>query len=189
VHPNLFSIAKPLPEGVGDWRTPPGGDSALTELSQASYHSFVQLPTTVNASMTCLEDDGIYLVDNGLVIYLFVGKEVSEDVMQELYHLPISLSMSSASQTVTEYSQRVRRLVWQLRSFCSVGSSGSRSEVRPVFPAVIPCRQGDPRDLLFEQELMYWMVDDPSGGEKDYMDFLCKLHRLIRDTIDPPSKK
>ena len=188
VHPNVFSIKSPLEKSVGEWRTPKRIESAQSELIQASYHSTIQLPPTANASMTCLDEDGVYLIDAGLVIFLSIGKEVNSDVKEELYHLPISLSTSSINQTVTEETQRIRRIVWQMRSFCSVGTSGSRSESRPTFPPVIPVWHGDSRHLLFEQDLMNWMVDDPNGGEKDYTDFLCKLHRLIRDEIDPPKK-
>ncbi|CAB9529978.1 transport protein SEC24 [Seminavis robusta] len=188
VHPNVFSVGKPMLEGVGDWVNPPGADSAMSEISQASYHSFVRLPPTINASMTSILDDGIYLVDNGLVIYLFFGKDVPREARDELYHLPISVSLSAANQTLTDYGKRVRRVVWQLRSFSSVGTSGSRADVRPVFPPIIPCQAGNSNELQFEQDLMYWMVDDPNGGEKDYTDFLCKLHRLIREKIEPSKK-
>ena len=182
VHPFVFSIGKPLDEGVGEWRLPAGAESAMSELGQASYHASICLPPSVHSSMTSLEDDGVYLIDNGLVVYLFFGKLAPEETKDELSHLPLSSSLSSFG-TPSEYGQRVRRLVWQLRSFCSVGTGGSRSEARPIFPPVIPVFQGDPRHQLYEQEIMNWMVDDPNSGEKDYADFLCKLHRLIRDKI------
>lgn len=187
VHPNVFDIGN-LADGAGEWRTPPGIESAYSEMSKASYHSYIQLPQTVNASMTCLQEDGIYLIDNGLAIYLYFGKDVPEETKKELYHVPISLSLSAASQTLTDYGRRIRHIVWQLRSFCAIDTEGSRSQFRPTFAPVIPVWHGNQNHLVFEQDLMNCMVDDPNAGEKDYTEYLVKLHRLIREKMEPGKK-
>jgi hypothetical protein len=40
----------------------------------------VWMPNTLNPSMESLQDDGLYLIDDGIHIYLYIGKLVPDEI-------------------------------------------------------------------------------------------------------------
>ena len=126
--------------------------------------------------MDSLQDEGIYLLDNGLSIFLYIGRAVSEDMRRAV--------MDSANYNGSNTSNpRVNRLLWQMRTFVSL-CRGSESELRPTFAPLVKVLQeegtGSNRTPL-ETSVLNLMVDDANGGEKDYDGFLRALHKRTRD--------
>jgi len=161
VHPNIFSIAN-VDDGVGEWNA-----SDIAE-----NHGFVKMPGTGLPSMESLQDDGIYLIDSGLTIYLYVGKLTPPGVKQQLL-----------SDSNVDLKSLVDRLVWQMRAFSSV-TRGTESELRPNVPPLVTVIEQEGRQTTLEQDVLNLMVDDGMAGEKDYVEFLCSLHRRIRERIE-----
>ena len=75
------------------------------------------------------------------------------------------------------------RFIWQLRAFSSVGG-GSESMMRPTYSPIVIVRDTSDHDGEPSRDVIRWMVCDATSHEKDYVDFLCELHRQIRSRVD-----
>jgi hypothetical protein len=50
----------------------------------ASIAPYIQLPPTIRSSISAINDEGIYLLDDGFTFSLLIGKDVSLDVRAEI---------------------------------------------------------------------------------------------------------
>lgn len=162
VHPNVFSVLN-VDDTVGQWHGP-------DEVEQVN--GFVVMPPTIGPSMESLEDDGVYLVDDGLRIFLYIGRLVAGNVKQALLE-----------GEPTELKQLIEALVYQMRVFSS-NTRGSESELRPTWVPIVRVMQQEGHQSLMEADVLNLMVADATAGEKDYVDFLCTLHRRIRERVE-----
>lgn len=181
VHANVFPILN-LQDGDGEWQIPKYS-MASSEMEKAACHAYIQLPRTVTPSIACLADSGVYLIDDGYTFFVYVGKYVPffarKEILTEDEDGPL-LSEDSDS------GRKVHRLLWQLQTFCSVGE-GSESTIRPlVGPVEVVIGEENHKDLL-EERMMNSMVDDSSGGEHDYTEFLVSLHKKVRAVVEKGS--
>jgi protein transport protein SEC24 len=167
VHPNLYSVGC-LDGSSGQWVDP-------DEVEMAN--GFVLMPPSIAPSMESLDDDGLYLLDGGLRIYLYIGASVAEHVRNDLLD----------DSTPSDLKNQIESLVYQMRAYSS-SNRGSENEFRPTWVPVIRVLQQDGHQSPQEAEILNLMVADVSAGEKDYVDFLCTLHRGIRDQVEGGKK-
>lgn len=176
VHPCVFPILN-LKDGCGDWQIPEY-TLASSEIEKAAAHAYIKLPAPVNPSITSLEDDKVYLIDDGFTVYVYLGKDVPSYVLSTLL-LKDEDGNYSVSEA-TDYGKQVHRLLWQLQTLCTVGE-GSESNLRPVVaPVEVVIGDENHKDPL-EERMMALMVDDSSSSEHDYVDFLVRLHKSVRN--------
>jgi protein transport protein SEC24 len=166
VHPNVFSITN-TSDGVGRWNSS----------GVQGYPGYIKMPEPGVPSMETLEDDGVYLIDSGLTIYLYIGKLAPMTVKQQL------LGDDSDS---SDLMSLVNRLVWQMRSFTSRGR-GRESELRPNVPPLVTVAEQEGHQTSLEQDVLSLMINDGMAGEKDFTEFLCSLHRRIRERVEAKS--
>ena len=175
VHPNMFSVGTYLMEGdddsIGAWQTPP-------EVGQ--WNGFVRMPQIIAPSMECLADDGIYMVDDGLRVYLLVGRSVPDHIKNEIFH-------HQRQHQSSELTQRLNALLHQIRVYAST-TRGSESELRRTWAPLVRVLQQQNQSPL-EAEVFALMVTDSNSGEKDYVDFLCAFHRRINERIESLSQR
>ena len=141
-------------------------------------HGFVRMPPPLLASMECLEDNGCYVVDSGLTLYLVIGKDAPVDLREK------------AIQSITNEAAMdptIKHIVWQIRTYAST-ERGSESELRPTFAPIVLVVQKENHQAPQEADVLNLMIDDAVGGEKDYSDFLISLHQRIRQRVDAASK-
>ena len=175
VHPNVFPIAN-VEGGTGEWQIPEYS-LASSEIERAAAHAYIQLPGPVSPSITCLEDDGVYLIDDGFTIFVFLGKDVPSDVSGRL--LLKDADGNFAVSNDSELGKQIHRVLWQMQTFCSVGE-GSECSLRPtIAPVEVLVGDENHKDPL-EEKMMTLMVDDSSSNEHDYIDFLVTIHKAVR---------
>jgi hypothetical protein len=178
VHPNVFSLLN-LEDGAGEWESP-DSSRVRSDMEMAACHRYVQLPPSTHPSIASLDEDGVYLIDDGFTIYIYFGKDCSTAVKSEL--LEMNESGCSLS-TQTEFGQQIHRLAWQMRTFAAVGP-GSESDMRPTYPPVVVVLADDSHRDPFEELIMNSLVDDPTSSEHDYVEFLCDLHKHVRKQVE-----
>ena len=180
-HPNIFPLLTLREGGPGDWVVPQIPPDVRTDTEAASYHSCIAMPEPLAPSIASLEDDGVYLLDNGLTQFVYTGPRVSPAVKTELFESDEQLGCV-VSKT-SDLGKAVRRVIWQCRLYSSVGEA----TVRPTSAAEIVVfgrRLADGEKDPMEESIMGLMVNDSMNGEKDYMQFLVDLHRRVREKID-----
>jgi hypothetical protein len=165
-----------LKNGDGKWMIPEHS-LASSEIEKAAAHAYIQLPLPVNPSITCLEDNGVYLVDDGFTIFVYLGKDVPPDISGPM--LVKDDDGNYAISDVSDVGKQIHRLLWQMQTLCTVGE-GSESYLRPTTaPVEVVIGDEHHKDPL-EENMMALMVDDSSSTEHDYVDFLVRIHKSVR---------
>ncbi|KAL7549825.1 hypothetical protein ACHAWF_013085, partial [Thalassiosira exigua] len=194
VHPNLLQVSD-MRAKDGEWATPPalGLGGCVDEVLAAAMRPTCQLPRSMNPSIACLDERGMYVLDDRFAFYLFVGKDVPEDKWREL----LSVSTESGAQRLdgrwvanvpagtmavanTEAGRKLRGVLRQLRSLNAPNPTLALDARHARAPLVLVFVG---RGSVFEGEMDSLLVDDPDGKEKGYVDFLCDVHREVRKVI------
>jgi protein transport protein SEC24 len=197
IHPNVFQVSD-LRACDGEWIAPPvleNNKFVDEDAIATSKRPVCQLPKSTNPSMTCLDESGMYILDDRFALYLFVGKDVPQEKWSELisfepnndaingnYHeVPVG-ALSIAS---TDAGSKVRSILRQLRMMNAPNPTLALI-ARPTYAPLISVFVGRgasalPLHTQFEGEMDSLLIDDPDSHEKSYVDFLCTIHRAIRD--------
>ncbi|KAM3590025.1 uncharacterized protein V6R79_002079 [Siganus canaliculatus] len=130
------------------------------------------LPAPVRCSEERLADSGMFLLENGHVMFLWLGQACPPDLIQNIFNLPSLAHLQGHMSALPELDNPVSR---KLRSIIS-----SLSEKSPNSMKLHIVRQKDKPEILFRQ----FLVEDKSlHGGASYMDFLCYVHREIRQLL------
>ncbi|XP_028916148.1 protein transport protein Sec24C isoform X2 [Ornithorhynchus anatinus] len=129
-------------------------------------------PPAIRASEERLCKGDVYLLENGLNLFIWVGANVQQNVVQSLFSVPsfgqISSGLSSLPVLENPFSKRVRALV-----------DGFRAQ-RSRHMKLIVVKQEDKLEMLFK----HLLVEDKSlSGGASYVDFLCHMHKEIRQLL------
>ncbi|XP_041124152.1 protein transport protein Sec24C-like isoform X2 [Polyodon spathula] len=130
------------------------------------------LPTAVRASEERLSKGGLYLLENGLHLFLWVGANVQQELLQSVFNTPsfgqIDPSMTNLPVLNNPYSQRLRAIIESFRV------------QRPRYMKLMVVKQDDKLELIFK----HFLVEDKSAsGGASYVDFLCHMHKEIRQLL------
>jgi protein transport protein SEC24 len=141
-YPNVYRVDSPIEP---QWQ----------EATDQSHNGFLVMPDAEPPSMESFDDDGTYLLDDGLRLYLYFGPHVPDDV----------------KASMIQNDPNLHSMVDQMRLYAAT----NHMDTRPTWP---------PLTLVNHPDVIYpLMVADASGGERDYMDFLVTLHRRIRENV------
>jgi protein transport protein SEC24 len=176
VHPNLFSLLD-MKLGEGEW------SPSFPPIQDTKILSHIVLPEPIPSSVCQLKEHGIYILDDGFTLYLFIGRDVSIETRADL------LSYDSGEpqlQSSSELAKKIVQVINQIRRFSSMGGTQEQC-VRPAFPPLILIlgtggsgfRKGV--DDALEKAMIECCVDDTSGGDSSYGDFLCEVHRRVKE--------
>lgn len=131
-----------------------------------------EMPVALRCSIEKVRDDGVYLLENGIHMFLWIGMAVDPNFLQDVFAQPVAaridVSKTSLLELNTPASQRVRRIIEEVR------------QERQRYMKLTLVRQGDKLELVFRQFLV---EDRQSDGSPSYVDFLCHLHKEIRDLL------
>nr|XP_020646825.1 protein transport protein Sec24C isoform X1 [Pogona vitticeps]XP_020646826.1 protein transport protein Sec24C isoform X1 [Pogona vitticeps]XP_020646829.1 protein transport protein Sec24C isoform X1 [Pogona vitticeps]XP_020646830.1 protein transport protein Sec24C isoform X1 [Pogona vitticeps] len=130
------------------------------------------LPTAIRNSEERLSKGDIYLLENGLNMFLWIGVNVQQGLIQNLFGVSSFTQISSSMCTLPildhPFSKRVRSIIDMFQS------------QRPRYMKLVIVKQEDKLDLLFK----HFLVEDKSmNGGASYVDFLCHMHKEIRQLL------
>uniref|UniRef100_A0A8C0LDQ7 SEC24 homolog C, COPII coat complex component n=1 Tax=Canis lupus dingo TaxID=286419 RepID=A0A8C0LDQ7_CANLU len=129
-------------------------------------------PPAVRASEERLSNGDIYLLENGLNLFLWVGASVQQGVVQSLFNVSSFSQITSGLSVLpvldNPLSKKVRGLIDSLRA------------QRSRYMKLIVVKQEDKLEMLFK----HFLVEDKSlSGGASYVDFLCHMHKEIRQLL------
>merc|ERR1719210_1189250 len=136
-----------------------------------------EMPRPVRCTMEKISDDGVYLLENGLYLFMYIGLAADPAWIQEVFGVQtaaqIDIDKTRLQDRDTPASQRVRKVIDQIRA-----------ERSRYFMRLVLVRQRDKLDILFR----HYLCEDKaapgaSGASIDnfsYVDFLCHMHKEIR---------
>ncbi|KAF6111285.1 SEC24-like protein C, COPII coat complex component [Phyllostomus discolor] len=143
----------------------------LLPLTKSPIESTTE-PPAVRASEERLSNGDIYLLENGLNLFIWVGASVQQGVVQSLFGVSsfsqITSGLSILPVLDNPLSKKVRGLIDSLRA------------QRSRYMKLIVVKQEDKLEMLFK----HFLVEDKSlNGGASYVDFLCHMHKEIRQLL------
>ncbi|KAI9306085.1 Sec23/Sec24 trunk domain-containing protein [Cunninghamella echinulata] len=142
------------------------------ECGQHGLNGYIKLPSMMRASYDRLDAGGAYLLDTGSDLYLWLGKNISETFLQNLFNVS-SIDQVDPKMTLlpgldTDLSHQVHSIARKLQS----------DRARYLQFHVI--RQDlDPLEFIFST----WMAEDRNAEVQTYVDYMCVLHRKIQEEM------
>uniref|UniRef100_A0AAQ5X7G0 SEC24 homolog C, COPII coat complex component n=1 Tax=Amphiprion ocellaris TaxID=80972 RepID=A0AAQ5X7G0_AMPOC len=130
------------------------------------------LPVAVRDSEERLSKGGVYLLETGLHLFLWVGASVQQELLLNIFGTPsfgqIDSSMTSLPVLDNPFSQRLREIIDSFRA------------QRSRYMKLMVVKQEDRAELIFR----HFLVEDKSAsGGASYVDFLCHMHKEIRQLL------
>ncbi|CAK9882645.1 unnamed protein product [Sphagnum jensenii] len=129
------------------------------------------LPKVVPLSSENLDQDGIFLLENGEDGFLYVGTQASPDIVHQLFGVQSAEEMVSGQFSLQEnnndLSRRLNEVVNEIR------------RQRCSYLRLRLLKRGDPSELLF----FSYLVEDKSALGYSYVEFLVHVHRQIQNRM------
>ncbi|XP_017293728.1 protein transport protein Sec24C isoform X1 [Kryptolebias marmoratus] len=130
------------------------------------------LPMAVRDSEERLSKGGVYLMETGLHLFLWVGASVQQELLLNIFGTQsfsqIDSSMTSLPVLNNPFSQRLREIIDSFRA------------QRSRYMKLMVVKQEDRTELIFK----HFLVEDKSAsGGASYVDFLCHMHKEIRQLL------
>ena len=151
-------------------------DLMLQIQDPGSYtNGILALPTLVPDSRESLKTEGVYLINNGEILVVYIGREASEEFLtgtwgvgtaEDLFNTPEEWTLRDLG---TEESQKVIAVVEEIRR---------RNPA--VYASLYFYFQGFSSD---DQIIKKLMVEDNNTAELAYGDFLMRLHKIVLNKI------
>ncbi|KAK9850464.1 hypothetical protein WJX84_009840 [Apatococcus fuscideae] len=144
----------------------------LNAIVEASPGEPARLPLPIGAiSAAKVLADGVYLLENGAFVYIYIGPDVPAELQRQLLGVD-SIEDVSQEKAVplplpvlqTPFSQAVHEILHALRT------------KRTSFMAVEVIKRGGYTEAAFQSAL----VEDRSPAGSSYVEFLCAVHREIQ---------
>jgi hypothetical protein len=117
----------------------------------------VDLPNPMDATVSNLAEDGIYLLDTCFAAYILIERDAVESYEQ--------------------VESKVRNAVTQLQLWSQVGKEPKCLRPMASLPIVQITQRSDTEKY---QSLLRWMVLDATSHEKDFAQFCSDLNRKIQ---------
>ncbi|NXX48319.1 SC24C protein, partial [Tricholaema leucomelas] len=143
----------------------------LLPLTKADVDSD-SLPGAIRNSEERLSKGDIYLLENGLNIFVWVGVNVQQGLIQNLFGVSsfsqINKALTMLPVLENPFSKKVRSIINMLQV------------QRSRYMKLIIVKQEDKLEMLFK----HFLVEDKSlSGGASYVDFLCHMHKEIRQLL------
>ncbi|KAK6494003.1 protein transport protein Sec24D-like isoform X1 [Huso huso] len=130
------------------------------------------MPSAVRCSEERLSEGGIFLLENGKHMFLWLGLACPPEAIQSLFNVPSFAHINTEATTLLEldnpYSKKIRSIIDDIH------------RQRPHSMKLMIVKQKDKPEMIFRQ----FLVEDKSlYGGASYMDFLCYVHKEIRQLL------
>ncbi|KAL6066051.1 Protein transport protein Sec24B [Balamuthia mandrillaris] len=126
----------------------------------------VVLPPVLNLSTEKLDQSGLFLLDDGQYLLLWIGKAVHGELLEQLFGVSSLAAIEELElhRRENEYSVKVCAIVEAIR------------RERPGLQKLYVIREGDATEIRFFSHF----VDDRTKTLPSYYEFLCQLQRQVQ---------
>lgn len=139
------------------------------------------VPPTLRASYARVEEGGVYIVDNGQVLLIWLHAQVSPNLLEDLFG-PDMTSLQAIPPTLSSLPVLETHLNAQVRNLLQYLATNRGSKAATIQLA----RQGlDGAEFEFARML----VEDRNSEAQSYVDYLVHCHRVIQLELAGQRKK
>ncbi|XP_063817407.1 protein transport protein Sec24C isoform X2 [Pseudophryne corroboree] len=130
------------------------------------------LPVAIRTSEERLSKGEVYLLENGLNLFIWVGANVQQALIQNLFGVSsfsqIDCSMCALPVLDNPVSKKMHAIITMFRA------------QRPRYMKLLIVKQDDKLEMFFK----HLLVEDKNlQGGASYVDFLCHMHKEIRQLL------
>ncbi|KAM4030238.1 protein transport protein Sec24C isoform 3-T3 [Anomaloglossus baeobatrachus] len=130
------------------------------------------LPVAIRTSEERLSKGDIYLLENGLNLFIWIGASVQQALIQNIFGVSsfsqIDCSTSSLPVLDNPVSNKMHAIITMFRA------------QRPRYMKLLIIKQDDKLEMFFK----HLLVEDKNlNGGASYVDFLCHMHKEIRQLL------
>uniref|UniRef100_A0A8C5QY36 Protein transport protein Sec24C n=1 Tax=Leptobrachium leishanense TaxID=445787 RepID=A0A8C5QY36_9ANUR len=130
------------------------------------------LPVAIRSSEERLSKGELYLLENGLNLFIWVGANVQQTLIQNLFGVSSFSQIDSNLTTLPNLdnpaSRKMQAIITTFRA------------QRPRYMKLLIVKQDDKMEMLFKRLLV---EDKNLNGGASYVDFLCHMHKEIRQLL------
>merc|ERR1712180_228365 len=129
------------------------------------------IPEQIRCTMEKVRDEGVYLLENGIHVLLFVGLAVDPQWIQDVF------GVATAAQIDIDKTKLVERDNPLSRRVCDIFTAVTANKPRTMKLTIV--RQRDKLEIVFK----HFLCEDRSTASEShfsYVDFLCHMHKEIR---------
>ncbi|EHB06848.1 Protein transport protein Sec24D [Heterocephalus glaber] len=131
------------------------------------------LPAAVRCSESRLSEEGIFLLANGLNMFLWLGVSSPPELIQGIFNVPsfahINTDMTLLPEVGNPHSQQLRMIMNIIQ------------QKKPYSMKLTIVKQREQPEMVFRQ----FLVEDKGlYGGSSYVDFLCCVHRKISQLLN-----
>jgi len=133
------------------------------------------VPVAIRASIERLADNGAYLVENGISLFLYIGLQVDAGWIKDIFDVDslqqVDVEKHHLAPLENENSDRLNNLISHIRF-----TRGRHMRMTIV-------RQRDPK---MEAWFRHYLVEDKGSFNQSpsYVDYLCQIHKEIRQLLN-----
>jgi len=128
------------------------------------------LPSSLPLSSEHIDNNGVFLLENGEDAFIYAGKAVSADVLQQLFGVQ-SVDDVPGQFLLQEYgndlSRKLNEVVNEIR------------RQRCSYLRLRVCKRAEPAEFLF----FSFMVEDKNALGSSYVEYLVHVHRQIQNKM------
>ncbi|KAF0507910.1 ER to Golgi transport-related protein [Gigaspora margarita] len=142
------------------------------QVGYPDQRGIIKLPPLMRVSYARFEENGAYLLENGQVLMFWLGRQVSQDFIRNVFGVE-SIELLDPKICVlpileNQASVQIRSIIAHLQS--------QRSKYLRL---TIVRTQIDPSEIEFNSLL----VEDENNGAMSYVDYLCYIHKQIQTEV------
>jgi protein transport protein SEC24 len=129
------------------------------------------VPKQIRCTIEKVKDDGVYLLENGIHMLMFVGLATNPAWIQDVF------GVQTAAQIDIDRTKLIARDTPLSRRVCGVMSRVTSLRSRKMKLTIV--RQRDKLEIIFK----HFLCEDRSAASDSsfsYVDFLCHMHKEIR---------
>mmetsp|Transcript_23629 Transcript_23629/g.43888 ORF Transcript_23629/g.43888 Transcript_23629/m.43888 type:complete len:1164 (+) Transcript_23629:320-3811(+) len=172
IYPHMYDMAAMTPDCGRKVAIPAGQTTAEPSVLKVDSNQQIKLPPLVNLSAANLRSDGIFLVDNGVSMQVWIGRGADPRLVQSLFGVP---SLETIDAGVLRIERQPDDGDFKTRFLNIV--DGLRSGNVSVHAPMQFCKEGDAKEARFKMNL----IEDRApfnGGSLAYDEFISHCQRL-----------
>lgn len=167
IYPRMFALHRL--EAKDGTQVPPGEAGGEGRLR-------IKMPNVLQLSNEQLTSDGIFLLDNGLQIYIWIGSSAAPQSLHNLFQIqglhPGQAHTLRLRLLDNDFSRRVNNIVRTIRAD------------RGIYPGIMCIREGDPIEAEFMSNLYNDRMAFP-GGQTSFREFAAIVQRNTGMSLAP----
>lgn len=136
--------------------------------------SAILYPDLLNLSSEKLNRGNMFLLDNGLEIFLWIGRQVSPEMLMSIFGQPnqdsIPVGKTALPPLDNDFSRRLRNVIDDIRA--------CRMKLATIYPHLYIAREdGDPSLRMW---FLSHFVEDRIGNNLSYPQFLASVREKVQ---------